>query len=347
VTTPFFKAKEARPLGNVIINNPNFRPGTETQRREIVFSMMRQGQITAALGDMICWMPAIEYVAENYNFVLGHLMVPPFFHEIAANIMRKYPHWRVHTKLPERLADGAPLKLPMDHPINATGMHLIDLGFVYFTGINPVPEGAKLYSRLDLEDVAMPKELEDIGAYVVMTPGASAVTRTMLPSVFNAITKHLQSKGITPVFLGDREMYNRKIGFDERYDLTVGVDLIGKTTLLQAAKIMEFARMVMGIDNGLLHLAALTDVTILYGYTMTGPEQRRVYREHGHTVELYANKKDVPCLFCQERVRFFIDHHFTNCIYKENEPACVKALNAESWIANIDAVLGEQDENRG
>lgn len=322
---------------NRTIDNPNFRPGTQTEAKEVVFSFMEAGKKTAALGDMICWMAAIKFVAEKYNYVNGHLIVPKFFIELATNVLREFPHWRVHSQVPDRLADGTPLRMPVANPVNATMMHLIDLGFLYFCGMLP-PEGAKLYPRLDLEDI--PSD-DGLGSYAVMTPGATAKNRAMPASVYNAVCDHLILKGITPVHMGVTNMSNRSIQpeFNSDYDFSKGVNLIDQTTLLSAAKIMEGAKMVIGIDNGLLHLAGMTDVAILYGFTMAGPEQRRIHRAYGHTVELYADKAKLPCLFCQEHVRFFTNHDFSNCIYKENEPACVKALNAESWITNIDTVL--------
>ena len=325
-------------MAKTIIQNQNFRRGTETDVKEYIFNMMMPNAKTAALGDMIAWLPSIIYVAENYDYVRGHLIVPSYFLEVAQNVMSKYPHWRVYHKVPDRFASGYPMKRPLEHPINATGMHLVDLGFLYFLGIVPPPEGARNYPLLDLEDVELPSLSHN---YAVMTPGATAVTRKMLPNVFNEICEWLNKAGITPVFLGDAKMVGRKIEFDERYDLSLGVNLIGRTSLLEAAKIMQNSKCVIGIDNGLLHLAGMTDATIIFGYTVAGPNQRQIPRIYGHTIELFADKKELPCLFCQESVRFFMDHHFTNCIYKENEPKCIKALNAESFCAAITSVIKE------
>lgn len=324
----------------VKINSPHFRPNTETAVIEVVFTFIMKGEKTAAMGDMICWLPAIEYVAENYNFVHGHLIVPSYFKQIAARVMEKFPHWKVHTEIPDRLLDGNALKQPLEFPINATATHLIDLGFIYFCHINPPPEGAKRYPLLNLAGIKLKKDLIGL-RYAVMTPVIEANTRRMQASVFNAICDHLNSVGVTPVFLGKTDMEARSSTVDPNYDLTKGINLLDKTSLLEAAVILDQSNMVIGIDNGLLHLAGMTPATILYGFTMAGPEQRRIFRRHGHTIELYADKAKLPCLFCQERVRFFFEHHFTNCVYKENVPQCVQALNKESWIANIDAVLKE------
>lgn len=329
---------------NVEIRNSNFRKGTFAEMREVVFDFRMPKEKTAALGDMICWLPAIRFVAESYNYVAGHLIVPPFFLDIAQTVMREYPHWRVHAKIPERLANGFPLQQPHINPLNATMMHLIDLGFIYFAGTNPVPPEFDFYPELDLDDLERPAHIQIDSKFAVMTPGATAKNRTMPPSVYNAICDHLLKLGLTPVHVGTAKMDHRVgLGIDPRYDLSKGVNLIDRTTLMEAAMLMQDAEMVIGIDNGLLHLAAMTDTTILFGYTVAGPAQRQVRRRYGHTLELYADKEKLPCLFCQEHVRFFVDHHFTNCIYKENEPACVKALTAESWAATIDMALGENN----
>lgn len=326
----------------VVITNPNFRPNTTTQIRPVIFKFTLKDNYHCALGDAICWLPAIEYVAENFNYVQGNLIIPEWLHEIAKNILSKYPHWRVYDKVPSHLSQGIQLREQIMDPVNATMMHLVDLGFLYFAGQQPTPEEYNRYPLLDLENVPIPgPKLPD--NYAVVIPGAQAANRKFLPHQLNGISDHLISKGITPVYLGTQTMNHgtRKIDIDDRYDLSKGVNLIGQTYLLDAAKIMEKARMVIGIDNGLLHLAGMTDATILYGYTIAGPKHRQIRRRYGHTVELYGSKEKLPCLFCQENMRFFLGHHFTECMYKEYEPSCVKELNLQSWIATIDQVLNE------
>lgn len=329
--------------GSVQVTNPNFRPNTFTPMKEVVFSMFMEGEDHAALGDMICWMSAIRFIADQYNYVKGHLIVPRFFDEVARNVLSEFPHWRIHSSIPERLQDGFPLRRPSINPVNATAMHLVDLGFIYFAGMMPPTDEARFYPSLDLDEVELKARVAQHPKWAVMTPGATALTRMMQPSAFNAITEALLKKGVMPIFLGTKEVDNgkRKVGINERYDLTKGENLIGQTSLLEAAKIMEKAEMVIGVDNGLLHLAGMTDVPIIFGYTIAGPNQRRVFRKFGHTMEMYGDKEKIPCLFCQESHRFIEDQHFTRCIYQEYEPQCVRALNAESWVAAVEQVLGE------
>ena len=330
----------------VEVRNPNFRAGTTTAIKEVVFNFMHEKAKTAALGDMICWLPAIKYIAETYNYVAGHLIVPGYFMEVAQAIMREYPHWRIHTKTPERL-DGCQQRRPTHDTVNATHGHLVDLGFIYFAMTMYPPPDARFYPELDLEDVEMPKFFGKRfaeGPYAVMTPGATAGNRAMPPETYNAICDHLIAKGLTPVHLGTTQLEHRPEPpkFNEAYDFSKGENLIDRTTLLQAAKIISQADMVLGIDNGLLHLAGTTDAQIIFGFTMAGPNQRRILRRYGETMELYPDKKELSCFSCQEHVRFFNAHNFTNCIYKENVPLCTKILTKESWCAGIDMILNER-----
>lgn len=343
---PIVKPKRER---TVEIRNPNFRPGTTAELKDVVFNFMTSDAKTAALGDMICWMPAIKFIAETYNYVAGHLIVPEYFMDVALSMMREYPHWRIHTKIPDKL-NGCQMRRPIVDTVNATHGHLVDIGFIYFAMTLYPPPDARNYVELDLEDIELPKVLgfRFDESYAVMTPGATAGNRTMPPDIYNGIADHLLSKGVIPVHLGRTEMADRTHGpkFNTGYDLTKGINLIDRTSLLEAAKIMSLSEMVLGIDNGLLHLAGTTDAAIIFGYTMAGPVQRRIYRKHGHTMELYPDKSELACFSCQEHVRFFSMHNFTNCIYKEEVPLCVRILTRDSWTAGIDQILDERRVQR-
>lgn len=325
----------------VEIKSPHFRPGTKTKKIEVVYDVRLPERTSAAMGDTICFMPAFEYIAENLNHIQGHLVVPDFFVPVAARIMEKHQHWKVYSEIPDRLLDGFPLKRQTEMPVNATGMHMIDLGFCYFVHINPVPEEYRRYPLLNMNGIKLKKELVGL-RYAVMTPVVEADTRRMEAATFNGICDHLNKIGVTPVFLGKTGMTERNQSVDPGYDLTKGINLLNETDLLEAAVILDQSNFVLGIDTGLLHLAAMTPATILYGFTIAGPATRRVFRRFGHTAELYGDKEKLPCLFCQEHVRGFFNHHFTNCVYGEHVPQCVKMLNLQSWIATIDDVLNNK-----
>lgn len=320
----------------ILTRSPFFRHGTKTKERVILYYFK-----LGAMGDYICWLVSIVFIAKNYDFIRGKLIIPHWFKSIAENVMGEYLEanggkWEIFLDdIPEKYQDGFAIKQPTLNPINATMTHLVDLGFIYFIGMNPVPRDDRFYPKLDLSKTDIPKDFNPEKEYVVMTPGFTAPSRQMPANTFNELKEGIIDMGYTPVFLGKSAMNNgkRKIGFDEDYDYEGGIDLRDKTTTLEAALVMSKAKCVVGIDNGLLHLAAMTDVNIVFGYTIAGPTQRRPYRESGLIVEVYNEPSELPCTFCQEGVRFFMDHDFQNCLYKDYK--CLKMLNSKTFIEAV------------
>lgn len=327
---------ENEPL--ITISGPPFREGTTTHERDQLFKFEN-----GAMGDYINWMASIKWVAEKYTFLRGHLICPGWFVPIAANVLKGFDKWKVYHEIPDKFKEGYPIKQAPIHPVNATMVHLLDLGFLYYAGINPPPLEGAFYPTLDLEETRTPAKLRD-KKYIVMTPGATAASRTMPAETFNRIKAYILCLGYTPVFVGVTSMNKkkRKVSIDPGYDFSHGIDLIDQTTPLQAAKVMANAEMVVGLDNGLLHLAAMTDVPIVFGYTIAGPVHRRPLRKQGVLVELYSTEEELPCTFCQERVRFFYDHDFENCIYKDFQ--CIKNLDAKAFNHAIDVALKQIKE---
>jgi len=294
------------------------------------------------MGDYICWLVAIEWIAKNYNFLRGHVIVPQWFVSVAANVVKRYPKWKVYHQIPSQFSDGYAIKQAHIHPVNATMMHLVDLGFLYYAGVNPPPIDSMFYPVLDLKDVWMPKEVEGKD-YIVMTPGATSPSRTMTAKAFNGIKDYILSIGYIPVFVGVTSMNKgkRRINISGDYDFSGGISLIDRTTTMQAAKVMSGAKCVVGIDNGLLHLAATTDVPIVFGYTIVGPQHRRPFRKNNNLVEVYNTKEELACTFCQENVRFFYDHDFENCLYQDFK--CLEQLSAEAFIEGIQVAIKQAE----
>jgi len=332
----------AQEVSGVSELNPKFfRPGSKIRDVTVNYVLTEGG-----IGDFIGHLSAIEWLARNHPQINGRVYCPDFFVEIAANVLQKYHKWRVQGKkaLNEKKLKSRPTYLPFFRPINATGMHLVDLGFIYYANINPPPEDGWYYTKLDLSTVD--KSSLPNTRYAVLTPGATYENRKLPAKAFNQIKNHLVEKGIVPVFLGKKDFGdNRKIIFEEEYDYSNGIDLREKTTLIQAAAIMSKAEMVIGLDNGLLHLAAMTDVPIIFGYNIASPTHRRPRRK---TIdgkkpilwEIHPDPKNLSCTFCQSQMRFMFNHDFKNCLYKDN--LCLEALSdGKAWCELVDNVINK------
>jgi ADP-heptose:LPS heptosyltransferase len=117
------------------------------------------------------------------------------------------------------------------------------------------------------------------------------------------------------------------------------MDLTNQTSLLEAGGLLAKAHLVLGVDNGLLHLAACSDVPILAGFTTVEPWLRTPVRQGVDAKDYWTLEppEELDCRFCQSSWNFMGDWRFTKCFY--GDLACVKSLSAERWIERLEEIL--------
>lgn len=174
---------------------------------------------------------------------------------------------------------------------------------------------------------------------VVLGPGTSArqTIKEWPAQKYAAVAKHLaETKGAEIVILGAVPDPRLK-----RVFTSPAVDLSGQTTLMQAAAILKRARLFVGVDSGLMHLAAAMDTrcVAIFGPTdpsLTGPQGK------GHTIV----RLPVSCSPCL-RKKCPTNHE---CMENLAPEIVIRAID-ESWPSNqtnhttprIGQVASEQD----
>lgn len=334
-----------------------FRPGTPCLPTPINFLFVNGG-----LGDYLTWIQAILWLIKNATWVEGRLLGPDYFQEIAEYFLEGsgWPYWK-YEKLKDQTQNGIPTRGPLKleyESLNATGAHLIDCGFAYYCCQNPIPAGWNSYPRFDR--ARLPK-LPDILSkvckkYAVITTGQTSPSRRVKPEYWNAIIDHVIAKGFTPVFLGKAEVPTGNGGpikttYSDKVNYAKGIDLRDKTTLLEAASILNSASFVVGHDNGLLHLAGCTDTPIIFGYNLASPAHRRPRRNSGRVYDVTLSHADLACNHCQSKTNFVIGFVFHTCFYGDN--LCLDLLfEKEGWrwkeqidrcVADIDSGIDSSD----
>ena len=298
---------------------------------------------TAALGDTIASLPALKYAVENvftdnkYQIMVHNYLRPLFQFVPEDNIIYfgvgkelTEPHTVVHyydvintEQGPSALLN--PLKLSL---INYSSIKL--LGMI-------LPEEHKNYPKLDLSDTDI-SEFNLPEKYVCILSTALHKNRSLPRADVYRIANYLIKKGITPVFMGKSTRIIDTFGATPRYGISPPakegmLDLSDKTTLLQAAKIMDSAIAVVGADTGLIHLAACTDVPIICGYTTVDPDLRMPYRHNElgwNLTPITPPKSD--CRYCSSSL-FLNNVNFNECLQKEYQ--CIDSLSAEAFINEL------------
>lgn len=321
----------------VTLNPKIFRPKSSMDELETNFIIHEGG-----LGDYVAYMACIVWIAKNHPQCRGHLYVSDFFFELATFFMHPFGSWTVYpySTLTKEIIKTRPTLGPYRRPISGIGSHPVDLAFIYYLNQNPAAEDAYYPQYKDYQNRLTETPFDLPKDYAVMCPGVGGKNRELYPEAFQEIKLHLLEKGITPVFIGKKEISMRRVLYFPKYDLSGGIDLIDQTNLVQGLDIISKAKLIVGLDNGLLHLAGCTEIPIIFGYTIASPQHRRPRRPRGAIYEITPDERYLTCTFCQSKMRLIFNHDFSECLYKDYE--CLNNIaESKRWVGAIDAALGE------
>lgn len=278
------------------------------------------------LGDEIARLPALKHLLQIAPHVNVFYYAPNYLEEYIKTVLQ---HPRLVVRNRDAFHSGIKNIMPVIHfaPFDITSLkrHLVEYAFNIMCDMNPPSKDAMRY--LPTPSQTKPGGLPD--KYVVVTTGYTAPARAWLAEHINAYCKWAVQKGYMPVFLGDTNI-NTAPGvkvdafFQDTIDFSVGVDLRGKTSILQATAVLEHAELVVGVDNGLLHIAATTNTPIVMGFTTLLPEHRLPVRDNIATVV-----PNIKCGGCQSRMHY-INHDFRTCYYKDY--ACLSEMTSDKFI---------------
>jgi len=320
-----------------------YREGTKVPCFPMNFTLADGG-----MGDYICWTAALIWNAENLPFIEGRVFAPNFFIEFVRRALKPYPKWKVFLaeRIQEHYENNSLILGPgingHQQLLNAVGTHLLDLGFAYFCNMSPPPSVAEgyHYPEFDFPASTLPREVRG-KRYVCLTPGGTTPTRKVPGEYWNPLIDWLLSRDITPVFLGKANMTKEHTAiFPEGTDYAKGIDLRNQTTTLEAAAIMQHAVATVGLDNGLLHLAACVPSNIVFGYNIAAPSQRRpVRRLPGKIIDITVSKSELACIHCQTNMKQQNLINFRNCFYGDG--LCMDLLwqnKAERFITALEEI---------
>ncbi len=323
----------------VMLDPSIYREGMKSKTAPVNFIFANGG-----VGDYVNWMASMMYVADFHKHVDGIIHVTEIFAEVAEWLMRPYPRWKIqdrrHFKKNYIENSLVAFAKPGEQLLNATGQHLLTLGFNYFCAQAEPPPKYNFLPAIDYEGPWKWPELNPKEPYAIFTPGATSPIREMPVEGFNTLALYTKNLGVRPVFLGKREVSQNYTANFAGYDYSLGLDLRERTTLLEATQLMRGAEFVIGLDNGLLHLAGCTDVPVIFGHNIAALEHRQIRRRHGLTVDITVEHERLACIGCQSKMRFLYNHHFKKCLF--GDAKCIDILfenRAERWRKAIDEAL--------
>jgi len=161
--------------------------------------------------------------------------------------------------------------------------------------------------------------------------------RTILPEELKNISEYVQSRGLTPVYVGRRgkvSIWKNSLAISDFEDPGFGVDLRDKTSLSELATIMSMTRAVVGMDGGPIHVAFTTDTPVVCGFTTVGPKYRIPYRGLARTIAVSPN---ISCNFCESDWSLNM-WSFNRCPRKLELAECVTKMTADQFIEGLNSL---------
>lgn len=321
----------------------------QTQEKTAFNFLLNDG----GLGDQIARLPAVKYAIENHPHMNYFIYVPDYFKEFTIvslqQNLRPGPkaNWNVRSfseakagKYNEKLLARAFSANPNSNMACHMTRHAFEVLCCYG------PEDSEMnYLKVDASKLCDISKLNIPEKFIVISTGFTAPVREMLPEYVNDVAKFCISKGYSVVFLGKEETQTGvehviKGTFNDKIDFSLGLNLINKTNLLETQHIISKSTCLIGLDNGLTHLAGTTDTAVVCGYTSVLPHHREPYRHDAkgwNWFSVTVPKQELSCANCQSNWQFTWEHDFKFCYYKDYK--CVKLLNSTKYIDILAKIL--------
>jgi heptosyltransferase-2 len=147
------------------------------------------------------------------------------------------------------------------------------------------------------------RALNDLGILkgeplIGMNPGATyGLAKCWYPDRFGELGKRLSDKWQARILLFGKEEEGPIVHEIQSHTGTKGIDLTGKTGLLQLAALLERCHLLVTNDTGTMHVATAVETPVVAIFGSTPPLTTGPWGE-GHVVV----KKDMPCSPCWKRI---------------------------------------------
>ncbi len=317
----------------------SFRPKTKTINITL---------INGGVGDLVAALVPIDYMLRRYPWITPLIWIPDMMLDLAKNLLPAGTEVYSYSEMKGRYIPNRPTKTTQwDGHTSAMKIHCVDYAFLKMLDELP-PISDRNYLRLkpgtDVEKFFLPKK------FIVITTGFTSDVKEFLPEYINKVVDYAHAKEYAVVFLGSS---NTKTGsyrpitaaFREEIAFGKGLNLVDKTTLLECAEIMSRAACVVGVDNGLLHVAGTTDVPIVGGFTFITPESKMPYRHDqlGWNFFPVVPDSSLACAGCQVTTNFLYGHDYRKCLWRGVDESkvnlCARQMRAEKFIQHLDQIL--------
>lgn len=295
------------------------------------------------MGDLIGELVAVDFNIRNHTHVQFQVWVPDYLYDFACHVLPKESTIRPFSKAKAKFKHnikGVTTEWCTNHTCMRT--HPVDYGFHMLSDRHIYDLNKKNYLQINPDKIDIKRhKLPD--KYVVIVAAATEPVKEMPAQTANEISDYVIQKGFVPVYIGKEKS---EAGFKDfaikaktiQLDYSKGINLLNKTNMLEAAKIIHGSKVMIGIDGGLIHLAGCTDAEIVAGYTLVDPIHVAPIRKGSQSYKFHAIEPD---LGIKNR------YYQTNRMFTENEDMrvfpgwqdVIANMTSDKFIEVLDKIL--------
>lgn len=302
------------------------------------------------LGDALAALPVVRYLhIEHGELHPITLWVPDYLEELAKvcfpqikvyNFSKRHVMWKSGPTLQTRNLNPMP-SLLRKHILHYAVDMLAD-------GV--MPKEYQSYLKPSLENISVDIDKFNVkwDKAILITPYYTSGVRKMNKECIDGVSQWCVDNDYVPVYIGKRKTivhtednenafkHNTIIAISDQFK-NMGVNLTNRTSLLETLAIMQKSAAIVGVDNGLIHLAGMTDIPIVAAYTTCKAFLRAPLWEGAPRANMTLIEAPVSCQGCQSNWTLDFKQNFTKCFYRD--VACVKSLNSNMFIEGLEKLL--------
>jgi hypothetical protein len=308
----------------------------------------------SSIGDSVCALIPLIYLIKNHGMHDLKIWMGkdkddlylPFIPQKYINYT--YDHFK-------EVGRNIPTKVASERlPISNTNGNLTDY-FCWSLLNRQLELEDKIYPKFPVEDIDVSRFNIDFSKCVILCVNYIWLNKVFISQTWNEVIDYIISIGLIPLFIGkNMEMEHghpdnkfvvetgKKVNFDK------GISLLNQTTLKEVVKIISLSKMIIGPDNGLLHVAGMTDTPIIGAYTVKShidlmPVRKNKEGKAELGYKVYPILPEVECRFCVSNMLMTFNHDFRYCYY--NDYKCVREITGEIVINKIKEVISDANNN--
>lgn len=291
------------------------------------------------LGDGICASLTIRHYVKEHpmDVVRLHVAKPvqPYFDMFVKQVC---PEVEVTTGRLNRFQHGH--ELFMEHP---TSMSIPLTDYCSLALMDLMLKGADRDYPLLRPDPEFPRDTLP-ERYAVMSSHYVSSVKAFAPGVYASVVQGFKDRGVSVVVVGkeyviDKQGQEISVRSEDKHGWEI--DMTERLTVPQTHAVLSHSIGYLGMEGGLGHLAATTDIPIVLGYTTSSPDNRMSQR-HGKLGWKMLNIEPDPfCRYCLNHTFKVIGQPTDQCYH--DDQACANSLTFEKWEAGINWLIKQSE----